>query len=99
MGENIHCTAVVDPLAKIADNFEIGSFSIIHANVELASGCKIDAYCELGIESSFSDGFPLIIEKDSVIKSHSAFFYKAPDKVGDSLQPKLCKAFQRGSLL
>lgn len=71
---NIHCTAIVDPFAKIADNVEIGPFSIIHANVVLASGCKIGAYCELGIESSLSDGTPLIIEKDSVIRSHSVFY-------------------------
>jgi acyl-[acyl carrier protein]--UDP-N-acetylglucosamine O-acyltransferase len=67
MGTNIHCTAIVNPLAKIADNAEIGPFSIIHANVELASGCRIGAYCELGIESPLSNGTPLIIEKDSVI--------------------------------
>jgi acetyltransferase-like isoleucine patch superfamily enzyme len=74
MGTNIHCTAIVNPLAKIADNAEIGPFSIIHANVELASGCRIGAYCELGIESPLSNGTPLIIEKDSVIRSHSVFY-------------------------
>ncbi|CAN4273207.1 LpxA Acyl-[acyl carrier protein] [Methylophilaceae bacterium] len=74
MNENIHRTAVVDPLAKIADDVEIGPFSIIHANVELAQGCKIAAYCELGIKSPLSDGSPLIIGKDSLIRSHSVFY-------------------------
>jgi acyl-[acyl carrier protein]--UDP-N-acetylglucosamine O-acyltransferase len=55
MVANIHCTAIIDSSAKIAD-------SIIHANVELASGCEIRAYCELGIESPLSTGTPLIIE-------------------------------------
>jgi acyl-[acyl carrier protein]--UDP-N-acetylglucosamine O-acyltransferase len=62
MVANIHCTAIIDSSAKIADNVGIGLFSIIHANVELASGCEIRAYCELGIESPLSTGTPLIIE-------------------------------------
>jgi UDP-3-O-[3-hydroxymyristoyl] glucosamine N-acyltransferase len=71
---NIHSTAIIDPSAKIADDAEIGPFSIIHANVVLANGCKIGAYCELGIESSLSDGSPLIFEKDSIIRSQSVFY-------------------------
>ena len=74
MGRSIHCTAIVDPLANISDNVEIGPFSIIHANVVLAGGSKIGAYCELGIASSLSKGTPLIIEKDSIIRSHSVFY-------------------------
>lgn len=74
MNENIHRTAVVDPLAKIANDVEIGPFSIIHANVVLAEGCKIAAYCELGVKSPHSDGSPLIIEKNSLIRSHSVFY-------------------------
>lgn len=74
MGGHIHCTAIVDPLANIAENVEIGPFSIIHANVVLAEGCKIGAYCELGIETPLGDGSPLIIEKDSLIRSHSIFY-------------------------
>lgn len=74
MGKNIHYTAIVDPSANIADNVEIGPFSIIHANVVVASGCRIGAYCELGFESPLGDGSPLIIEKYSVIRSHSVFY-------------------------
>lgn len=70
----IHRTAIVDPLAKVADNVEIGPYTYIHGNVEIAEGCKIGAYCELGIESPLSNGSPLIIEKDSVIRSHSVFY-------------------------
>jgi len=71
---HIHPTAIVDPSAKIADNVEIGPFTIVHANVELASDCKIGAYCELGVETSLGDGSPLIIEKHSLIRSHSVFY-------------------------
>lgn len=74
MANNIHSTAIVNPLAKIADDVEIGPFSIIHANVVLASGCKIGAYCELGIQSNLSNGSPLLIEKNSIIRSHSVFY-------------------------
>ena len=74
MTNKIHLTAHVDSFAKIADDVEIGPFSIIHPNVVLASGCKVGAYCELGVESNFGDGSPLIIEKDSIIRSHSVFY-------------------------
>lgn len=70
----IHSTAIVDPSAKIAHNVEIGPFSIVHPNVVLGSGCKIGAYCELGIESALSDGSPLIVEENSLIRSHSVFY-------------------------
>ena len=74
MAKNIHTSAYVHPLAKVADGVEIGPFSIIHQNVELASGCKIGAYCELGIETSLGDGSPLIVGKESIIRSHSVFY-------------------------
>lgn len=74
MSGNIHFSAIVDPAAKLAENVEVGPFSIIHANVVLASGCKIGAYCELGIETPLGDGSPLIIDKDSLIRSHSIFY-------------------------
>jgi acyl-[acyl carrier protein]--UDP-N-acetylglucosamine O-acyltransferase len=74
VGKNIHSTAIVDPSANIANDVEIGPYSIVHANVVLAEGCKIGSYCELGIETPLGDGSPLIIEKDSLIRSHSIFY-------------------------
>lgn len=74
MASNIHVTACIHPLAKIADSVEVGPFSIIHQNVELDSGCKIGAHCELGVETSLSDGSPLVIGRDSIIRSHSVFY-------------------------
>ncbi len=51
---DIHETALIDSGAKIADNVEIGPYSIIGPNVEIAAGTKlhshviIDGYTEIG---------------------------------------------------
>lgn len=37
----IHQTAIVDPTARIAEDVEIGPYSIIGADVEIAAGCWI----------------------------------------------------------
>ncbi len=74
MNDNVHPSAIIDAEAKIADGVEIGPYSVIHANVELAKGCKIGAYCELGVESPLGDGSPLVIGRDSIVRSHSVFY-------------------------
>lgn len=71
---SIHETAIVDKSACIGDDVEIGPFSIVHANVEIGCGTKVGSYCELGIATPLSDGSPLIIGVNSVIRSHSAFY-------------------------
>lgn len=40
----IHQTAIIDPSAKIADDVVIGAYSIIGANVEIASGTEIASH-------------------------------------------------------
>ena len=40
----IHQTALIDPSAKIADDVIIGAYSIIGANVEIASGAEIASH-------------------------------------------------------
>lgn len=40
----IHQTALIDPSAKIADDVIIGAYSIIGANVEIASGTEIASH-------------------------------------------------------
>ena len=40
----IHPTAIVDPSAVIADDVSIGPYTIIGADVEIASGCKIESH-------------------------------------------------------
>ncbi len=40
----IHSTAIISDTAKIADNVEIGPYSIIGDNVEIGSGTRIDSH-------------------------------------------------------
>ncbi|MFZ6692051.1 N-acetyltransferase [Undibacterium sp. SXout20W] len=70
----IHETAIVSPLADIADNVTIGPYSIVHENVILKAGTSIGSHCEIGFPSRLAEGRPLIIGTDSLIRSHSIFY-------------------------
>lgn len=70
----IHPTAIVSPQAIIADDVVIGPYSVVHENVDLASGTEIQSYCELGVSNGLSGGELLRIGKDSLIRSHSVFY-------------------------
>ena len=37
----IHSTAIVDPAARIAEDVEIGAYSIVGPHVEIGSGCRV----------------------------------------------------------
>lgn len=78
----IHPTAYVSPGAKLEKNVEIGPFSIIHGNVVLGERTKVGAYCELGLPTPLSDGTPLLIGDDSLIRSHSVFYESSSFGVG-----------------
>ncbi|MCB1228206.1 MAG: acyl-ACP--UDP-N-acetylglucosamine O-acyltransferase [Verrucomicrobiales bacterium] len=43
----IHPTALVDPLATLADDVEIGPYAILEGPVVLASGCRVAAHAQL----------------------------------------------------
>lgn len=70
----IHPSSYVSSRAKLGDDVEIGPFSIIRENVILGNRIKVGAYCELGISTPLGDGTPLIINDDSLIRSHSVFY-------------------------
>lgn len=70
----IHETAIIESGAKLGHNVEVGPYAIIHRNVVIEDDCKIGSYCELGIETSLGDGSPLIIAKNSNIRSRSTFY-------------------------
>lgn len=50
---NIHKTAIVSSKAKLAQDIEVGPYTIINDNVKIAAGCKIGSHCVL-------DGFTSI---------------------------------------
>lgn len=71
---SIHTSAHISPCAILGDDVEIGAFTIIHDNVIIGDRVKIGAHCELGIPSPNSNHSPLIINNDSLIRSHSVFY-------------------------
>ena len=70
----IHPSSYVSSEAKLGDYSEVGPFSIIHANVILGNRVKVGSHCELGLSSPLSDGTPLVVGDDSLIRSHSVFY-------------------------
>ena len=74
MANLIHPTAIISPTASIGENVEIGPFTVIHDHVQIGSGTRIDGFCELGYPTRLADGLPLIIGRESVIRSHSVFY-------------------------
>lgn len=73
--EMIHPTALVSESASIGKNVTVGPFSIIHPNVIIHDGTRIGANCELGVPIHGATSLqPLIIGRDSHIRSHSVFY-------------------------
>jgi len=70
----IHHTAIISPKAKIGANVEIGPNTIIYDNAEIGDNTIIGAFCEIGVANYLSKGWPLIIGKNSNIRSHSIFY-------------------------
>jgi acetyltransferase-like isoleucine patch superfamily enzyme len=79
----IHPTSIISPQAKFGKDVEIGPFSIIHDNVILGDRTLVGGYCELGLPTPLGDGTPLILGKDSLIRSHSVFYESS--SFGDGL--------------
>ncbi|PIQ50433.1 MAG: N-acetyltransferase [Comamonadaceae bacterium CG12_big_fil_rev_8_21_14_0_65_59_15] len=74
MTSHIHPTALVSPHAMLDENVSVGPFTVIHDNAQVGSGSRIDGNCELGYPTPLAEGLPLIIGRDSVIRSHSIFY-------------------------
>jgi acetyltransferase-like isoleucine patch superfamily enzyme len=70
----IHSSAIVSPKAILGEGTEIGPFCVIHDNVTIGDRVKVEAYCELGIETPLNDGTRLTIGESSLIRSHSVFY-------------------------
>lgn len=70
----IHPTAIVSPAAMIAENVEVGPYTIIHGNVSIASNSKIGSFCEIGVPTKLSDGSPLVLGESALIRSHCVLY-------------------------
>jgi acetyltransferase-like isoleucine patch superfamily enzyme len=81
---NLHETSIVSKHAKIGRNVTIGAFSIINDNVVLGNDCVVEAYCELGVENTQTEGKPLVIGDNALIRSHSVLY--ANSHIGKNLQ-------------
>jgi acetyltransferase-like isoleucine patch superfamily enzyme len=70
----IHETALVSSKSKLGKNVSIGPYSIIHDNVSIGDNTIIESFCEIGYQTKLAQGLPLIIGKNSLIRSHSIFY-------------------------
>ncbi|MBC3864180.1 N-acetyltransferase [Undibacterium jejuense] len=70
----IHPSAIVSPKAKLGDNVTVGPFTVIHDNVQIGAGARIDGYCELGYPTALAEGMSLVIGTNATIRSHSVFY-------------------------
>lgn len=70
----IHPSAIVSSRARIADGVTIGPYTIIHDEVEIASGSSVGSHCEIGVPTPLAQGRPLQIGRDALIRSHSVFY-------------------------
>lgn len=66
--------SIIAPEARISDSVRIGAFTRIHPNVVIEEGVEIGDHCVLGHPSAAADGSPLVIRRNSIIRSHSVFY-------------------------
>lgn len=52
----IHSTAIVDPAAQLADDIEIGAFSLIGPNVKIGPGCRIGSHVVIEGHTTIGEG-------------------------------------------
>lgn len=67
-------SASIAEKAKLGQNVRVGDYTVIHDNVEIGDNVSIDTHCIIGYPSARSDGKPLKIGSDSLIRSHSVFY-------------------------
>jgi UDP-3-O-[3-hydroxymyristoyl] glucosamine N-acyltransferase len=64
----------ISPKAKIDNNVKIGNYCTIYDNVEIKSNSIIEDYCTIGYPTALSEGRPLVIGNNSLIRSYSIFY-------------------------
>ncbi len=70
----IHPTALVSPKAQVAHGVSVGPFTVVHDDVIVGEGSVIEGHCEIGHPTPLAKDLPLVIGKNSLIRSHSIFY-------------------------
>jgi len=71
---NIHPTAIVSPMAEIANGTIVGPYAIIGDMARIGPDCRIGAYCEIGVDSGILEPAPVEIGEQSIIRSGSIIY-------------------------
>lgn len=66
--------SIVSQKARINSDVRIGDFCKIYDNVVIEAGVTVDDFCTLGYPTTLSDGSPLVIRRNSKIRSYSVFY-------------------------
>jgi acetyltransferase-like isoleucine patch superfamily enzyme len=66
--------SLISKKASLGKNVQVGPNTIIHDNVIIADNVTIESNCIIGSPTKHAKGKPLIIGKDSYIRSHSVFY-------------------------
>lgn len=70
----LHPTALVSPKARLGEGVTVGAYTIVHDNVVIGDGTRIDSHCEIGYPSPLAEGRPLEIGANGLIRSHSILY-------------------------
>lgn len=70
----IHPMAVVSDDADLADDVEIGAFTLVHGNVRIGSGSVIGSHCSIGEPTELAHGRPLDLGSSCLVRSHSVIY-------------------------
>lgn len=70
----IHPTAFVSDGADIADDVEVGAFTVIHDGVVIGSGSVIGSHCLIGEPTDLAFRRPLVLGARSLVRSHSVLY-------------------------
>lgn len=95
----IHPSAVIDPAARLAEDVEVGAFTVIGAEVEIGAGTRIGPHCSLH--------GPTRIGRNNHIHGHAAIGGEPQDKkyrgervtleIGDNNQIREFVTLNRGT--
>lgn len=70
----IHPTAFIMEGARVAEDVEVGAFTIVHDNVEIGAGTKIGSHCSIGDPTKLARGRSLVIGEGAEIRSHAVIY-------------------------